>query len=71
MNMEEKNKRRWGAHIKNIALLAWGVLTVIAFADVFNKCQEPSIRWCVGLLSAVNIFCIIVNGNWISKQDKP
>lgn len=68
--MDEKNKKRWGYDLKNIAFILWGVLAVVTFAGILNYCQESFVRWCAGGLLVVNGVLIYYFAKKLNKEDK-
>ena len=46
--------------VKVIVLALYCLLTIATCAGVWNFCKEPIVKWCAGILMAVNAVAIYV-----------
>lgn len=58
MTPENKNRIVKGAKILALALFA--IITIATCVGVWNFCPEPFVKWCAGILMAVNAVAIYV-----------
>lgn len=58
MTPENKNRIVKGAKILALALFA--LITIATCVGVWNFCKEPIVKWCAGILMAVNAVAIYV-----------
>lgn len=68
--MDEKNRQRWGFDLKNIAILAWGVLTIITCVAVWNSGSDAFTTVMSILLLLANGYAIYRVAKMLSKEDK-
>lgn len=68
--MDEKNKQRWGFDLKNIALLAWGTLTIITCVAVLNSGPDTFTTIASILLFLANGYAIYKRAKALSKEEK-
>lgn len=66
--MNERNKIELAFFAKMAALFVWGIIAIITFAGVLNYCPEGFVKWCAGILLAINAVAIGACGWYIYKQ---
>lgn len=52
--MNDKNKNEFAFFAKMAFLFVWGMLTIVTFAGVLNYCPEAFVKWCAGIVFAMN-----------------
>lgn len=57
--MNERNKLSNEQFAKNGGLFIWLMLVIIVCAGNWNYCPEGFVRWCSGILMAVNLGAIV------------
>lgn len=57
--MNERNKLSHEQFAKNFGLLIWLMLVIIVCAGNWNYCPEGFVKWCSGILMAVNLGAIV------------
>lgn len=68
--MNEKNKQRWSFDLKNIAILAWGVLTVITCVAVWNSKPDTFTTVMSVLQLLANGYAIYRVAKILAKEEK-
>lgn len=58
--MEQDNKNRIVKGAKILALTLFALITIATCVGVWNFCKEPLVKWCAGILMAVNAVAIYV-----------
>ena len=58
MTPENKNRIVKGAKI--LALTLFAIITIATCVGVWNFCPAPFVKWCAGILMAVNAVAIYV-----------
>ena len=56
--MTERNKIEIAFFAKVLALAVWGLVTIATLAGVLNYCPEPFVKWCAGIVAAMNAVII-------------
>lgn len=64
--MTNKTRIEMGALV--LALVIFGMLTIITCAGVWNNCPEAWVKWCAGFLFAANAGVCVIFGRKISKD---
>ena len=62
------NKTRLEMGAKVIALVIFGMLTIVVCAGVWNYCPEAWVKWAAGALFACNGFAIYKLGKKVSED---
>lgn len=64
--MTNKTRLEMGALV--LALVIFGMLTIVTCAGVWNHCPEVWVKWCAGGLFACNAAAIFVLGKKVSDK---